>query len=34
VPTFDFLAEPLFWIVTLTALVAAVVRGFPASGRA
>ncbi len=31
-PPFDFLAEPLFWIVALTALVAAVVRGFSGFG--
>jgi uncharacterized protein len=32
VPSFDFLNSPLFWIVALTALVAAVVRGFSGFG--
>ena len=33
-PTFDFLSEPLFWAVALTALVAATVRGFSGFGGA
>ncbi len=32
VPTFDFVAEPLFWVAALTALVAATVRGFSGFG--
>ena len=32
VPTFDFLTDPLFWVVALAALVAAVVRGFSGFG--
>jgi uncharacterized membrane protein YfcA len=32
VPTFEFLTDPMFWIVALTALVAAVVRGFSGFG--
>jgi uncharacterized protein len=32
VPTTEFLTDPIFWIVALTALVAAVVRGFSGFG--
>jgi uncharacterized protein len=32
VPQFDFLTDPAFWIVALTAFVAAVVRGFSGFG--
>lgn len=31
-PAFEFLSDPTFWIVALTALVAAVVRGFSGFG--
>lgn len=31
-PSFTFLADPLFWLVALTALVASVVRGFSGFG--